>query len=110
MQLNIARREDIKLRVGISGASGSGKTYSALLMAYGMTEDWAKIAVVDTENGSANLYSDLGDYNVLNLNEPYSPEHYNQSPTRSVEYSIENFLKLHNVHLDIIEEYGGNNY
>lgn len=76
MKIQIAKREEVKLRVGLSGASGFGKTYSALLMAYGVTEDWTKIAIIDTENGSANLYSNLGHYRVLTLNEPYSPERY----------------------------------
>ncbi|WP_246046849.1 AAA family ATPase [Hyunsoonleella aestuarii] len=62
--------------MGISGASGFGKTYSALQLAYGMTSDWSKIAVIDTENSSASLYSDLGNFNVLNLFPPYSPERY----------------------------------
>lgn len=76
MQLQKAKRSDVKLRLGISGASGFGKTYSALLLAYGMTEDWSKIAIVDTENGSANLYDHLGQYNILTLLAPYSPERY----------------------------------
>jgi len=76
MKLQRAQKEQIKLRIGISGASGFGKTYSALLLAYGMTNDWTKIAVIDTENSSANLYAELGNYNVINLTEPYSPERY----------------------------------
>jgi len=76
MKLTKAKRQQLKLRIGLSGPSGFGKTYSALLMAYGMTNDWSKIAVVDTENGSSNLYSHLGDFNVLTLMEPYSPERY----------------------------------
>ena len=76
MKLQKAQKEQVKLRVGISGASGFGKTYSALLLAYGMTNDWSKIAVIDTENGSANLYSELGNYNTVNLQPPYSPERY----------------------------------
>ena len=76
MKLQKAQKEQVKLRVGISGASGFGKTYSALLLAYGMTNDWNKIAVIDTENGSANLYSELGNYNTVNLQPPYSPERY----------------------------------
>jgi hypothetical protein len=76
MQLQQTQRHNVKLRLGISGASGFGKTYSALQLAYGMTEDWSKIAVIDTENSSASLYSDLGNFNVLNLNPPYSPERY----------------------------------
>ncbi|WP_282136033.1 AAA family ATPase [Seonamhaeicola maritimus] len=76
MELKQSKRERVKLRIGISGASGFGKTHSALLLAYGMTNDWSKIAVVDTENSSASLYSHLGNYNTLDLSAPYSPERY----------------------------------
>jgi len=76
MLLQKTKRHNVKLRLGISGASGFGKTYSALQLAYGMTQDWSKIAVIDTENSSASLYSDLGNFNVLNLSAPFSPERY----------------------------------
>ncbi len=76
MQLQEAKREAVKLRIGISGASGFGKTYSALLLAYGITGDYSKVAIIDTENGSGCLYADLGNYKVLNLEKPYSPERY----------------------------------
>ncbi|WP_300565455.1 AAA family ATPase [Flavobacterium sp.] len=76
MQLKQSERRQVKLRLGISGASGFGKTKSALLLAYGMTNDWHKIAVIDTENSSASLYSDLGKFNVIDLSAPYSPERY----------------------------------
>ncbi|GAA4803388.1 AAA family ATPase [Litoribaculum gwangyangense] len=76
MKLQKAQRDQVKLRLGISGASGFGKSYSALLLAYGITNDWTKIAIIDTENNSASLYSHLGDFNVLRLDEPYSPERY----------------------------------
>ena len=76
MKLQQAQKQQVKLRVGISGPSGFGKTYSALLLAYGMTEDYSKIAIIDTENGSANLYSELGNYNTLTLEAPYTPEKY----------------------------------
>ena len=71
-----AMRNKCKIKLGIQGPSGSGKTYSSLLIAYGLTNDWSKIAVIDTENGSANLYADLGPYKVLTLKAPYSPERY----------------------------------
>jgi hypothetical protein len=76
MELKKSKRQNVKLRLGISGASGFGKTHSALLLAFGMTQDWSKIAVIDTENNSASLYSDLGNFNVLDLKAPYSPERY----------------------------------
>jgi hypothetical protein len=79
MKLQKAERNQVKLRLGLSGASGFGKSYSALLLAYGITNDWTKIAIIDTENNSASLYSHLGDFNVLSLNEPYAPERYIQA-------------------------------
>jgi hypothetical protein len=76
MKLQKAERHQVKLRIGLSGPSGFGKSYSALLLAYGITNDWNKIAVIDTENKSASLYSHLGDFNVLSLEEPFNPERY----------------------------------
>ncbi|MGO3812671.1 AAA family ATPase [Mesonia sp.] len=79
MKLNQAQREQVKLRIGLSGPSGFGKSYSSLLLAFGLTNDWTKIAIIDTENNSASLYAHLGGFNVLQLNEPYSPERYIQA-------------------------------
>ena len=76
MQLQKATRKKSKLRLNISGASGSGKTYSALLMAKGLVGDWPKIAVIDTENGSASLYDHLGSFQAIDLQAPFSPERY----------------------------------
>ena len=79
-QLNEAKRSKAKLRLAIDGPSGSGKTYSALLIAYGLTGDWSKIAVIDTERESANLYYDLcgsnKKYLVGQINAPYTPQKY----------------------------------
>ncbi len=78
MSLQRAQRKQVPLKGGLSGASGSGKTYSALLMASGMTT-WDKIAVIDTENRSAELYSHLGKDNTfftLPLSAPFTPEKY----------------------------------
>jgi hypothetical protein len=76
MQLVKASRKQVKLRLGLSAVSGGGKTYTALLIAYGLCGDWEKIAVVDTENESASLYSHLGPYNTISLCAPYTPERY----------------------------------
>ena len=76
--LRKATRQKTKIRIGLSGPSGSGKTYSALMLASGMA-DWEKIAVIDTENGSADLYSHLGGYSVIRLVAPFSPERYIQA-------------------------------
>jgi hypothetical protein len=75
-QLHQAKRSKAKIKVGLQGPSGGGKTYSALLLAKGLVGDWSKIAVIDTENHSADLYSHLGNYNVLHLEAPFTPERY----------------------------------
>ena len=76
MQLKKATRKQVKLRLNLSAPSGAGKTMSALRMAYGICKDWSKIAVIDTENGSASLYSHLGEFQVIDLTPPFKPEKY----------------------------------
>lgn len=76
MKFEKAKRSKCKIKVSIAGASGSGKTYSALCVAKGMVSNLNKVAVIDTENGSSHLYSHLGDFSVLTLGAPYSPEAY----------------------------------
>lgn len=79
MELQVATRKRKKLRLGLSAVAGGGKTKSALFIANGLCNDWTKIAVIDTENESASLYSDLGKYNTLPLEPPYTPEKYIQA-------------------------------
>jgi hypothetical protein len=76
MKLQTATRKKAKIKMALQGPSGSGKTYSSLQIAFGLTNDWSKIAVVDTEQGSSHLYSHLGDYNVIELSGTHSPERY----------------------------------
>jgi len=76
MKLQQAERRQAKIKLGLQSVSGGGKTYSALLLAYGLINDWSKIAVIDTENHSADLYAHLGNYQVLALEQPFTPERY----------------------------------
>lgn len=81
MTLRKASRQRAKIRIGLSAVSGGGKTISALLIAYGITNDWNKIALIDSENGRGELYAndkrfDIGEFNYLRLEAPYSPENY----------------------------------
>jgi len=76
MQLRKSERKKAKIRMALQAPSGAGKTMSALLIAMGMTGDWNKIAVIDTENNSSDLYAHLGDFNVLQLEAPFTPERY----------------------------------
>jgi hypothetical protein len=81
MELQKSNRNLSRIRIALQGTSGSGKSYSSLQIAYGLCKDWKKIAVIDTEHQSAHLYSHLGEYNVLNLTAPYTPERYIEAIT-----------------------------
>lgn len=84
-----AARSNCKIKMAVNGPSGSGKTYSSLLIAFGLTNDWNKIAVIDSENNSANLYADLGPYSVLTLTPPYTPEQYTEAINLAVKAGFE---------------------
>jgi hypothetical protein len=68
-----AERKKARLRLGLSGPAGSGKTFSALQIAFGLG---GKIALIDTEHGSGELYAHLGDYDVATLTPPFTAEKY----------------------------------
>jgi hypothetical protein len=68
-----AERKKARARILVEGPSGSGKSYSALLMAKGFG---GKIAAIDTEHGSLSMYDNLVDFDVLDLKAPFSPESY----------------------------------
>ena len=76
MKLQLAERRQAKIKMALQGPSGSGKTMGALFIAYGLCEDWGKVAVIDTENFSASLYAHLGRFRVLNIEAPFTPEKY----------------------------------
>lgn len=67
-----AERKKKKLRMAIVGPSGSGKTLTSLLIAKGFGD---KIAVIDTEHGSAEVYADRVDFDTCRL-ESFHPQRY----------------------------------
>ena len=73
MAFKKAERRKAKLRLALCGPSGSGKTYSALKIAAGIG---GKIALLDTENGSGSLYSNLCDYDTDEIKPPFTVEKY----------------------------------
>lgn len=77
MQLRQSERKQAKIKMALQGSAGSGKTYSSLVLAKGLINgDFSKVAIIDTENGSADLYAHLGDYNVISLKPPFTPQQY----------------------------------
>ena len=70
-----AVREYIPLIIGISGGTGSGKTYSAMRMAKGMAGG-KPFCVLDTENGRASHYAEQFVFDVGDLRAPFTPDSY----------------------------------
>jgi hypothetical protein len=107
MKLQTAQRKRAKIKMGLQGPSGSGKSFSALQIAKGISVNWDSVAVIDTENGSSELYSHLGPYQVLQLSPPFSPERYIEAITTcesagvqviiidSITHEWENLLEYH---------------
>jgi hypothetical protein len=63
-------------KVALSGASGSGKTMSALKLAKGFG---GKIALADTENFSSTLYADEYEFDVLRIEPPFTVDKFIQA-------------------------------
>lgn len=76
IEIRKAQRKQSKLRIGLSAPSGGGKTYSALLLAKGLVGEYKKIGLIDSENGRGDIYSALGEYNIISLRPPFTPESY----------------------------------
>jgi hypothetical protein len=68
-----AQRSATKLRLLLTSPSGGGKTYSGLLLAKGLG---GRTVVIDTEEGSSDLYDQLHDFDVVDLKPPFTPERY----------------------------------
>lgn len=79
LEIREAKREGARLVVGIAGVSGSGKTYSALKLGYGLANrDSRKLGFLDCENKRGSLYADLFKPSFLigDLYAPFSPQRY----------------------------------
>ncbi len=68
-----AKRSATKLRLLLSGPSGSGKTWGAIQIAKGLG---GRVVVIDTEEGSSDLYDRLHEFDVVDLKPPFTPERY----------------------------------
>lgn len=71
-----AERKKSKARIALCAPAGGGKTHSALLLASGLGK---KIAVIDTESGSASLEAGkpgIPEFDVLEMHAPFMPDKY----------------------------------
>lgn len=82
-----ATRKQSKARLALVGPSGSGKTLSALFLAYGITGDWSRIALIDTEHERGRFYAERSEYNIGQF--LYAPLYPPYSPDRYIEYVTE---------------------
>lgn len=78
-----ATRKKAKLRLALTGVTGAGKTLSALYIAYGITGDWSKVALIDTEHERGRFYAcrddlDTGEFLYLSFEPPYTAEKYKE--------------------------------
>ena len=78
IEIRKARRSSAKARVLVGGPSGAGKTYSGLLLAKGLG---GRCVVIDTEQGSSDLYDGLHEFDVVDLAPPFTPERYVEAIT-----------------------------
>lgn len=83
-----AARKAVPMLISLSGTSGSGKTFSGLLLAAGLAGT-GRVAMIDAENGRGALYEDDPDiraalpngYDYTQIAAPYSPERYTAAIT-----------------------------
>ena len=76
MTFTKAKKHESKLRIGLTGPSGSGKSYGALLLAKGIAGKSGRVAAIDTERGSLALYANDFDFDVIELQPPFAPANY----------------------------------
>ena len=106
IQLQKAKRAESKIKIGISGPPGSGKTLSSLLLAFGMvkaahpelndSQCWDKVCIIDTENGSASLYANftiksasVGEFFVIPMSPPFEAQKFIDSIHAAEQSGIE---------------------
>lgn len=73
-----ALRENVGLILVFSGGTGSGKTYTALEVAAGISGD-KPFAVIDTEAGRAKHYADQFRFDHGDMKPPFSPKAYEEA-------------------------------
>ena len=80
-EIKTAERQGARLLIQLSGVSGSGKTYTALQLAYGLAGgDGSKVVGIDTENRRMSLNADIlpdgAKFRTIDFYAPFSPERY----------------------------------
>lgn len=82
-----AVRKSVPMLISLAGVSGSGKTYSALLLAAGLAGPKGSVGFLDTENGRGSMYADSpgikaalpNGYEIAEMREPFAPARYSEA-------------------------------
>ena len=83
IEIRRASRQKAWLKVAVTGVTGAGKTYSSLMLSQGLAK---RPLLIDTENGSGELYSHLMDYDYIRLTPPFTPAKY----VEAIEAAVQN--------------------
>lgn len=87
-----AQRQGARLLIQLSGVSGSGKTFTALQLAYGLAgQDANKVVMIDTENRRGSLYANAlpQPFNIIDFYAPFSPARYIEAISAAVNAGAE---------------------
>lgn len=85
LKIREAKKTQLAVKVLCSGSSGSGKTYTALRLATGIVNKaGGKIVLINTEGNRGELYADDFKYEIIDLEEPFTPESY----IEAIQYAI----------------------
>lgn len=92
------RKKKTPLIISLVGESASGKTYSSLRLARGLTSNPSEIFLIDTENRGAMYADEFGDYQVANVHE-YAlskgrPTHRPQNYSELIDIAKKNGAKV----------------
>jgi hypothetical protein len=87
LEIAPAKRRNVPMLISLAGVSGSGKTYSALLLAAGLAGPDGKVGFLDTENGRGSMYADSpgikaalpSGYEIAEMREPFAPSRYSEA-------------------------------
>lgn len=71
-----ATKKAAKARIALYGVSGSGKTWTALLIAQVLAGESGRIAALDTEAGSMSKYADRFKFFPVTMKKPFSPDRF----------------------------------
>jgi len=86
-----ATRQRVYLKLAITGPAGSGKTHSSILLARGLAwGEHGKIALADTENRSASLYAHRFEFDVMDIDQPFTETKFIEAINAAVQqrYSV----------------------